>query len=60
MKRPSRATLGYILIGAIALVVASQFLTKDEKPKELTLTEFRDLVDDDEVLEVWDVDLRGW
>ena len=49
MKRPSRATLGYILIGAIALFFASQFLSQDEKPKELTLTEFRDLVNDDEV-----------
>ena len=42
MKRPSRATLGYILIGAIALFFATQFLTKDEKPEELTLTEFHD------------------
>src|SRR5688572_32956418 len=49
MKRPSRATLGYILIGAIALFFASQFLTKDEKPEKLTLTEFTDKLADDEV-----------
>jgi len=49
VKRPSRATLGYILLGAIALFFASQFFTKDDKPRELTLTEFRGLVDDGEV-----------
>ena len=49
MKRPSRATIGYILLGAIALFVASQFLGRDEKPEELTLTEFHDAVDDGEV-----------
>ncbi len=49
MKRPSRATLGYVLLGAIALFFATQFLTRDDKPRELTLTEFRQLVDDGEV-----------
>ncbi len=46
MKRPSRATLGYILLGAIALFFASQLFAKDDKPKELTLTEFRDAIED--------------
>ena len=45
MKRPSRATLGYLLIGAIAVFFAMQFLTRDEKPEELTLTEFHDKLD---------------
>ncbi len=49
MKRPSRATLGYILIAAIALFFASQFLGNDEKPEQLTLTQFQDLVVDDQV-----------
>ena len=46
MKRPSRSTIGYILLGAIALFVASQLMGSDEKTEELTLTEFFDAVDD--------------
>ena len=42
MKRPSRSTIGYILLGAIALFVASQFIGNDKKTEELTLTEFFD------------------
>ncbi len=49
MKRPSRATLGYVLLGAIALLFASQYLTKGDKAKELTLNEFRDRVGQDAV-----------
>src|SRR5687767_4895970 len=49
MKRPSRATLGYLLVGAIALFFASQFLTRDEKPEDLTLNEFTDQLDEGEV-----------
>ncbi|MEQ1787873.1 MAG: ATP-dependent metallopeptidase FtsH/Yme1/Tma family protein, partial [Acidimicrobiales bacterium] len=49
MKRPSRTTLGYILLGVLALFFASQFFGKDAKPRELTLTEFRTLIDDGDV-----------
>ena len=49
MKRPSRSTIGYILLGAIALFAASQLMGSDEKTEELTLTEFFDAVDDGSV-----------
>ncbi|MGK2949577.1 MAG: ATP-dependent zinc metalloprotease FtsH [Acidimicrobiales bacterium] len=49
MKRPSRATIGYILVGVIALFFATQWLTADDGPEELTLNEFLALVDDGEV-----------
>ena len=49
MKRPSRATLGYLLLGAIAVFFATQFLSRDEKPEDLTLTEFNDRLEADEV-----------
>ena len=49
MKRPSRSTIGYVLLGAIALFFASQFLSQGEKTDELTLTEFFDAVDDGSV-----------
>src|SRR5687768_5201851 len=49
MKRPSRATIGYVLIGVIALFFASQLLNRGDKPKELTLTEFRDEVAADDI-----------
>jgi cell division protease FtsH len=49
MKRPSRATIGYVAIGVIAIFFASQLLDRGEKPEELTLTEFRDKVEADAV-----------
>ena len=35
MKRPSRATIGYILLGAVLVFVASQWLHKGEKPEDM-------------------------
>jgi cell division protease FtsH len=49
VKRPSRATLAYILLGAVALFFASQWLRQGDKPTDLTLTEFRDKIASDEV-----------
>ena len=49
MKRPSRTTLGYILLASIALFFASQWLTQGDEPEKLTLNEFLALVDDGEV-----------
>ena len=49
MKRPSRATLAYVLLAVLVLFVASQWLRQGDKPTELTLTEFRDKVTADEV-----------
>ncbi len=49
MKRPSRTSLGYILLAVIALFLASQWLTQGDGPEKLTLNEFFDLVDEGEV-----------
>ncbi|MEO6318134.1 MAG: ATP-dependent zinc metalloprotease FtsH [Acidimicrobiales bacterium] len=49
MKRPSRATLGYVLLAVVALFFASQLLRQGDDPRELTLTEFLGLVEDGEV-----------
>ena len=49
MKRPSRTTLAYLLIAAVALFAASQWLRSGDKPTELTLTEFRDEIEADNV-----------
>jgi cell division protease FtsH len=43
-KRPSRATIAYVLVAVLALLAASQWLRQGDKPTELTLTEFRDQV----------------
>jgi cell division protease FtsH len=50
VKRPSRNTLVYILLAVAVLFGASQLLRGGDKPKELTLTEFRAAIDDDKVV----------
>jgi cell division protease FtsH len=40
VKRPSRATIAYVLLAAVALLVASQLLHKPNGPTKLTLSEF--------------------
>jgi cell division protease FtsH len=49
VKRPSRATLAYILLGAMALFIASQWLQQGDKPTDLTLTQFRAKITNDDV-----------
>jgi len=49
VKRPSRATLAYVLLAAVALFFASQWLRQGEKPTELTLSEFRSAIAEGEV-----------
>jgi cell division protease FtsH len=49
VKRPSRATIAYVLLAAVALFVASQWLRQGDKPRELNLNEFRELIDDGRV-----------
>ncbi len=49
MKRPSRATVAYVLLAVVALFVASQWLRQGDDPEKLTLDEFRAQVDDGEV-----------
>ncbi len=49
VKRPSRATLAYVLLAVLVLVVASQWLRQGDKPTELTLTEFRAKIGADDV-----------
>ncbi len=49
MKRPSRATIAYVLLAVVALIVASQWLRGGDAREELTLTELRAHVEDDEV-----------
>jgi cell division protease FtsH len=49
VKRPSRATIGYVLLGAIALFFASQYFARGEKPRELSLNEFRDSIAKDDI-----------
>ena len=41
MKRPSRATIGYVLLAALAVFFASQWLNQGDPPNDLTLTEYR-------------------
>ncbi len=50
-KRPSRATIAYVLLAVVALFVASQWLRKGDKPEKLSLDEFRESVADGEVAE---------
>ena len=52
MKRPSRATLAYVLLAVVALFVASQWLRKGDTPEKLTLDQFRSHVDDGDVEKV--------
>jgi cell division protease FtsH len=40
VKRPSRATLAYVLLAAVALFVALQLLHHGDSPTKLTLSEF--------------------
>jgi cell division protease FtsH len=49
VKRPSRATVAYVLLAVVALFVASQWLRQGDDPEKLTLDEFRAQVDDGEV-----------
>ncbi|MEO7429519.1 MAG: ATP-dependent zinc metalloprotease FtsH [Acidimicrobiales bacterium] len=49
MKRPSRTTFAYLLLAAVALLVASQWLRQGDKPTELTLTQFRAKVSGDAI-----------
>jgi cell division protease FtsH len=49
VKRPSRATIGYVLLGVVVLFVATQWLTRDDPPEVLTLNEFLALVEEGEV-----------
>jgi cell division protease FtsH len=49
VKRPSRATVAYVLLAVVALVVASQWLRDGDDPEKLTLDEFRAHVEDGEV-----------
>jgi len=44
VKRPSRATIGCVLLAALALFFASQRLSQDDPPNDLTLTEFREKI----------------
>ncbi|MGQ0831152.1 MAG: ATP-dependent zinc metalloprotease FtsH [Microthrixaceae bacterium] len=50
MKRPSRTVLAYLLLAAIAVLIASQWLNQGPKPTDLTLTEFRAKVAADDVV----------
>ena len=49
MKRPSRATIGYVLLAGLAVFFASQWLNQGDPPKDLTLTEYRQRIADGEV-----------
>jgi cell division protease FtsH len=49
VKRPSRATVAYVLLAVVALFVASQWLRQGDEPEKLTLDEFRAHVEDGEV-----------
>jgi cell division protease FtsH len=49
VKRPSRTTLAYLLLAAIALLIASQWLRQGDKPTELTLSQFRAKIASDEI-----------
>jgi cell division protease FtsH len=40
VKRPSRATVAYVLLAVVALLVASQLLQKSDSPTKLNLSEF--------------------
>ena len=52
MKRPSRATIAYVLLGAVALFFATQFLREGDKPTKLTLSEFEQKVEQGDVSKV--------
>ena len=49
MKRPSRATLAYVLLAVVALFFASQFLRQGDKPRDLNLNQFREMIDNGRV-----------
>jgi cell division protease FtsH len=49
VKRPSRATLAYLVLAVVAVFFASQWLRQGDEPTELTLTEFREKVADGDV-----------
>jgi len=49
VKRPSRSVIAYVLVAGVALFFASQWLRQEEPPKELTLSELFDAVDEGEV-----------
>jgi cell division protease FtsH len=44
VKRPSRATIAYVLLAVVALLVASQLLHKSDGPTKLTLSQFESKV----------------
>ena len=52
MKRPSRATLAYVLLAVVALVVASQWMRGGEEREKLTLDKFQAAVDAGDVRKV--------
>jgi cell division protease FtsH len=52
VKRPSRATIAYVLLGAVALFFATQFLRSGDKPTKLTLSEFEQKVENGDVHKV--------
>jgi len=49
VKRPSRNVVVYVLLGAVALFFASQWMRGGDGPTELTLSEFRQHVAEGEV-----------
>ncbi len=49
VKRPSRTTLAYVLLAVIAVFFASQWLRGGDSPTDLTLTEYRQKIDDGDV-----------
>jgi len=49
VKRLSRPTIAYLLLGGLAIFLASQWLRSGDDPLELTLTEFRDHVEEGDV-----------
>ncbi len=49
MKRPSRATIAYVLLAVVVVFVASQWLRQGDDTTELTFTEFQAAVADGEV-----------
>ena len=49
MKRPSRATLAYVLLAVVAMVFASQWLRGGEDREKLTLDKFQAAVADGDV-----------
>jgi cell division protease FtsH len=49
VKRFSRTTVAYLVLGVLAVVIASQWLRSGSDPLELTFTDFRDRVEEGEV-----------